>query len=790
MGPIPNPQSPIPINYQIYLNSFMVKKDKAKGRLDQFYYLAKKSGFRSRAAFKIIQINKKYNFFQKASCLIDLCAAPGGWLQAANRLMPISSKKIGIDLDFIKPIPNVTTIQADITTEKCRQMLKKEMGKNTKADIVLHDGAPNVGGAFSRESYVQNELVIISAKLATEYLKEGGWFITKVFRSADYNSIIYSLSQLFRKVEATKPISSRNESAEIFVVCQGYLAPSSIDERLLDPRFALRQLEEEEDLKSNSINSIKALFAGKRHRSGYFQRLYVERTFTEFVKAENPYSFLYNTNKIVVTRECEPLMKLIKKREEIDEYLQDIKLLGKAEVQKLIICRNKVRGQIHKDRKKDKPEVEVELETEEQYEAKKMAALENEIKDFEKKKKKKREAEEKKKDKIELRQKMTFLNEAEKQGSDSKVNFDQRLFDDLRENNINIEDLEDGSEEESEEEEENIDLVELDDLSENDIVDMMNEEIEQNIDLHKNKKFERQGKRSQKVKFKEDEIETVARNEGEDEDEEAENEENESDEEDDVDLADAEDADEFSDISDEDFENPLAKRKVKVAEKIEDVDDEENESSDTENDVLGKKRQRANEDIEEISLSEKEDEYDSDEKAEIRAIAKKLLRKKEREQIINSTYSKWSMEGLDKAPSWFVDEEKKYNMPIKPVSREEIMAEKQELMKFNARMPLKVLQAKNRKKNKLRKKLSKVKAKAEVILNQEEVKEGVKMRNVDKLYKRELAKNKDSKKYIRSKNKVHGEKNKGRGGRNLKFVDSRMKKDKRALKAQAKRRKK
>ena len=199
--------------------------------------------------------------------------------------MPISSIKIGIDLVPIKFIPGVTTFQCDITTEQCKHLIRKEI-KHLKADVVLHDGAPNVGGNWAKDSYDQNQLVLFACKLATEFLREDGWFITKVFRSGDYNSLIYVFRQLFTKVEATKPQASRSQAAEIFVVCQGYKNPSSLDPKLLDPKFALQQLEDEDDIKSGAINSIKAIFAGKKHRSGYSRNtLFVKRSFKSFDKS-------------------------------------------------------------------------------------------------------------------------------------------------------------------------------------------------------------------------------------------------------------------------------------------------------------------------------------------------------------------------------------------------------------------------------------------------------------------------------------------------------------------------
>ena len=811
----------------------MGKKTKSKARLDKYYHLSKEMGYRSRAAFKLIQLNKKFNFLSGATVLIDLCAAPGGWCQVAAKEMPISSIKIGIDLDPIKPIPGVTTFQCDITTEQCRHLIRKEI-KHLKADVVLHDGAPNVGGQWAKDSYNQNELVLYSIKLATEFLKEGGWFISKVFRSVDYNALLYVMKQLFQKVEATKPLASRSQAAEIFVICQGYKNPSYIDPKLLDPKYALKQIDDEDTLKNNTINSLKAMFAKKKSRAGYnTDTLFIVKSFKDYIECSNPFKFLFETNKIKIeTDDCKKYLNVVQKMpKDYLLYFDDLQVLGKKEMEELIIWRNKIRTKLNLSRKENNLEKE-EKKEEDKKEKDVNEEMDEEIKKYEKQRKKRLEAQKKKQEKIELSNKKAFILQ-EDQPHDNDVENDDELYEYMQKNDIDIENLEEPKAEEEEEEDEEKDSKEINysDLTEDDYIDMMNEDIEENKRLYQEEKeIKKRNKEKGEKKKKKGEIELV-KNEADENDEILDNEEIEEEEEnegDDSALYDEEEEEDDNEENEEDKELPLVEEEIKndiiinnplrKAKKIEqgnkdiskniknkkaddqseeednnlsyDTDEELNEEkkdineNNNNNNLLNKKTNRPKD---ESSSDEESDGYNSDEKAEIRAIAKKMLRKKERLKILNSSYNRYAFEDDGKVPKWFLEDESKHNKPQKPITKAEVLAEKEYLKKITVRMPKKVLEAKARKRNRLNKRLQKIRKQAEGIANQDEYTEISKVKQIEKLYKREINKSKEKKKYIISRSWNN---NKGKDSRNVRHVDRRMKKDKRAVKAREKRNKK
>ena len=189
-------------------------------RKDQYRKLAKENMYRSRAVYKLSQLNKSHHFLKEGMKVIDIGAAPGGWLQLASKITGPKGSVIGIDLKEIEPIPNVITIVGNIENEKDVDKLISSL--DGKADVVLSDLAPNVSGLWEMDHLKQIDLTRKAVEFTKTVLKENGYALYKVFQGEDTAEFINYLKEFFLNVVITKPDASRKQSSEIYVLCKKY----------------------------------------------------------------------------------------------------------------------------------------------------------------------------------------------------------------------------------------------------------------------------------------------------------------------------------------------------------------------------------------------------------------------------------------------------------------------------------------------------------------------------------------------------------------------------------------
>jgi len=795
--------------------------------------------------------------------LVDLCAAPGGWLQVASKYMPISSIKIGIDLDPIKEVKGCSTFEADITTPKCISIIRREL-KHFEADVVLNDGAPNVGAQWNKDAYGQAELVLASLKVATQVLKKGGVFVTKVFRSKDYNSLVWVLNFFFDKVEVSKPAASRAQSAEIFFVCLGYKKPDTIDPKFLDPKHVFEDIAAEEEDSSKKINSLKKLLEGTRNRQGYDTdgsgAFYKETTFSEFMKCREPYKYLSTYNKMKIDDVCKnEIFTVVKPPNSLPAILEDIKVLGRSDLALLLKYRSKYQRQCDKKRAQARKDLEEQKikdmtpeELEKQNEDELNQRLEQKQKEAMKKVRKNNEIQKK----SEYLQKMSVMTSITVQNNDDELDLDAKTFAQLQDienlddlhpaEGYSSDDLDEEAKRERAKHMEYDDMVndnesELDEYDsdyEHKLVDKMDEEITQRHKDHKeyqmkketddkeeilHKKKLTKGKRNLEMQMEHANQLAIKKYNNND-------------------VKDYESDDSMSDdelaairaielknkkrvktTETEEFVNPLVATKKdikKLSKKEKESDasgsDKEEFDSDAEElaDKLDKEKQKEKEkkdkkkrdrkrkdkdkeeevnDFEVVKADKTYSDYDSDDIAEIRAIGKKMLRKKDRLELIDDAYSKYAFkEDPATLPAWFAEDENKYNKPIPSVTKEEVKAEKKWLKEYNARPSAKVAEFKERKKRRMLRAMAKVRQKATQIANSDEINNQSKMREIKKLYskeKRKIDQKQKKKDTVVGRNFSASAPGKTRGHK-YKMVDRRLKKDTRSMKRAEKKSKK
>lgn len=189
-----------------------------KKRQDFYYRKAKFEGYRSRASYKLLQIQERYRIVQRGDVVVDLGAAPGGWLQVIRKL---DATAIAVDLQQIAPLDGVTSIRADIAApEIVVERIQELVGK---VNVVVSDAAPNLSGVWSLDHARSIDLSSCALKIATGVLKTGGNFVVKVFQGDLFETFTREVSAHFSFVKSFNPRASRKQSAEIYVVAKRYL---------------------------------------------------------------------------------------------------------------------------------------------------------------------------------------------------------------------------------------------------------------------------------------------------------------------------------------------------------------------------------------------------------------------------------------------------------------------------------------------------------------------------------------------------------------------------------------
>ncbi|HYY65750.1 MAG TPA: RlmE family RNA methyltransferase [Nitrososphaeraceae archaeon] len=189
-------------------------------RRDHYRKLAKDKGYRSRSAYKLLQLNNSYHIFRQGDKVIDLGSAPGGWLQIAKEKVGTCGRVIGIDIKELEPIDDIIIFRRDIEDQT---IVDEIIGiLNCKADIVLSDLSPNVSGIWDIDHARQISLTRNAWTLVQKVLKKGGTAIFKVFEGELLNRLKRELSTDFDKVLLTKPDASRQKSSELYIICLSF----------------------------------------------------------------------------------------------------------------------------------------------------------------------------------------------------------------------------------------------------------------------------------------------------------------------------------------------------------------------------------------------------------------------------------------------------------------------------------------------------------------------------------------------------------------------------------------
>lgn len=199
---------------------------KAKHDKEHYYKLAKKQNYRSRASYKLKQLDKKYKLLKPHYNVVDLGAAPGGWSQVVCEVIGEegTGSVVSVDLEYIKPIDHEAYIgvKGDFTTPEIQETIMEII--DGKADVILSDASPKLCGIKDIDNFRTFDLATAVMNISDNILKKDGNLIMKAFQGEAYQELIGQLKKKFRTVKTTKPNSSRKRSSEMYVIARGFKA--------------------------------------------------------------------------------------------------------------------------------------------------------------------------------------------------------------------------------------------------------------------------------------------------------------------------------------------------------------------------------------------------------------------------------------------------------------------------------------------------------------------------------------------------------------------------------------
>ncbi|RON17981.1 23S rRNA methyltransferase [Pseudomonas brassicacearum] len=188
---------------------------------DPYVKQAQKDGYRSRASYKLLEVQEKYKLIRPGMSVVDLGAAPGGWSQVTSRLIGGEGRLIASDILEMDSIPDVTFIQGDFTEDKVLAQILEAVG-NSQVDLVISDMAPNMSGTPEVDMPKAMFLCELALDLAERILKPGGNFVIKIFQGEGFDVYLKDTRRKFDKIQMIKPDSSRGSSREQYMLAWGY----------------------------------------------------------------------------------------------------------------------------------------------------------------------------------------------------------------------------------------------------------------------------------------------------------------------------------------------------------------------------------------------------------------------------------------------------------------------------------------------------------------------------------------------------------------------------------------